>query len=457
MNALRFVIIGGSDAGISAALRARELDQTAEVTVVLEDEFPNYSICGLPFYLSGETPDWRKLAHRTEFTGITIRKEHCVTRIDPEQKTVEGTDGTGGTFTLSFDKLLIGTGASPVTPKIDGWEQPGVFLLHTMKDSFAVNEFLQVAKPKRAVIVGAGYIGLEMADALTHRGIQVIVASRTPSVLATVDPELGEQVENELTRHGVTVCTSVEARSITSVDNRLHISGSNDFEHDCDMILIAVGVRPNVSLGTAAGLRSGIKGSLAVNQKMESSVADIYVAGDCGETYHKLLKRNTYLPLGTTAHKQGRTAGENAVGGDRNFPGSLGTQVVKIFNLVIARTGLRQDEAEAEGLQPFTIDITMNDHKAYYPGSTPLRARVTGDRLTGRLLGAQLLGSWGAEVSKRVDIFAAALFHEMSVDQVSDLDLSYTPPLSSPWDPVQMACQAWTAATASQASHERQG
>ena len=455
MSVLRFVIIGGSDAGISAALRARECDRTAEITVVLEDDFPNYSICGLPFYLSGETPDWRKLAHRTEFEGITIRKEHRVTSIDREQKVVRGTDGTGQAFTFPYDKLLIGTGASPATPKIDGWERPGVFLLHTMKDSFVVNEFLDVAKPKIAVIVGAGYIGLEMADALTHRGIHVVVASRTPSVLATVDQELGADVAQELVRHGVTVCTSVEARTITSIDNHLHISGSNGFEHDCEMILIAVGVKPNVSLGSEAGLMLGLKGSIAVNQKMETNVAHIYVAGDCGETFHKLLKRNTYLPLGTTAHKQGRTAGENAVGGDKTFVGSLGTQVVKIFNLVIARTGLRQDEAEAEGYHPFTVDITMNDHKAYYPGSTPLRARVTGDRLTGRLLGAQLLGSWGAEVSKRIDVFASALFHEMAVEEMSDLDLSYTPPLSSPWDPVQMACQAWTSATGTLKSNNR--
>jgi NADPH-dependent 2,4-dienoyl-CoA reductase/sulfur reductase-like enzyme len=177
---------------------------------------------------------------------------------------------------------------------------------------------------------------------------------------------------------------------------------------------------------------------------MESGVPDVYVAGDCAETWHRLLNRHTYLPLGTTAHKQGRVAAENAMGGHREFAGSLGTQVVKIFNSVIARTGLRQDEAEREGFQPFTVGSTMNDHKAYYPGATTLRARVTGDLATGRLLGAQLIGTWGAEVSKRIDVFAAALFHGMTVDEISDLDLSYTPPLSSPWDPVQMASQAWS-------------
>ncbi len=445
---MRFLIIGGSDAGISAALRAREVDPDAQIDVLLKDDFPNYSICGLPFYLSGETPDWLSLAHRTEFDSISIRRGHQATRIDPAAKTVTVQTEGRGARTFSYDKLLIGTGASPSTPNIEGWQLPGVFLLHTMKDSFAVHEYLDSKKPRRAVIVGAGYIGLEMADALTHRGIEVTVASRTKAVLATVDSEFGEAVGQELRNHGVAVFTNVEAQRIIRVGDHLHISGSQGFEHDCELVLIAVGVKPDTALGIDAGLQTGDKGALLTNRKMESGVTDIYVAGDCAETWHRLLNRHTYLPLGTTAHKQGRTAGENAMGGQCEFSGSLGTQVVKIFDRVIARTGLSQDEAEREGFQPFTVESTVNDHKAYYPGATPLRARVTGNLATGRLLGAQLMGTWGAEVSKRIDVFATALFHGMTVDEISDLDLSYTPPLSSPWDPVQMASQAWSLATA---------
>ena len=444
---MRFLIIGGSDAGISAALRARELSPDVQIDVLLKDDFPNYSICGLPFYLSGETPDWHSLAHRTEFDGISIRRGHRATRIDPGAKTVAVQFDGQGHQVLPYDKLLIGTGANPTEPHVEGWQLPGVFLLHTMKDSFAVHEYLENTKPRRAVIVGAGYIGLEMADALTHRGIEVTVASRTRTVLATVDAEFGEAVGQELQQHGVAVSTNVEAQHIVQVGDHLHISGSGGFEQDCEMVLIAVGVKPDAVLGTDAGLQTGEKGALLTNRKMESGVPDIYVAGDCAETWHRLLNRHTYLPLGTTAHKQGRTAGENAVGGQREFAGSLGTQVVKIFDRVIARTGLRQDEAEREGFQPFTVESTMNDHKAYYPGATPLRARVTGDLKTGRLLGAQLMGFWGAEVSKRIDVFATALFHGLAVDDISDLDLSYTPPLSSPWDPVQMASQAWSLAS----------
>lgn len=443
---MRFLIIGGSDAGISAALRARELSPDARIDVLLKDDFPNYSICGLPFYLSGETPDWHSLAHRTQFAGVSIHRRHRAIRIDSARKTVEAQVDGQGSEVFSYDKLLIGTGASPAEPKIAGWQLPGVFLLHTMKDSFAVHEYLDRVKPRRAVIVGAGYIGLEMADALTHRGIEVTVASRTRTVLATVDAEFGEAVGQELEHHGVRVFTNVEAQCTVQVGDHLHISGSEGFEQDCELVLIAVGVMPNAALGIEAGLQTGEKGALLTNRRMESEAPDVYVAGDCAETWHRLLNRHTYLPLGTTAHKQGRTAGENAMGGQREFGGSVGTQVVKVFHRVIARTGLRQDEAEREGFQPVTVESTMNDHKAYYPGATPLRARITGDRATGRLLGAQLMGAWGAEISKRIDVFATALFHEMTVDGISDLDLSYTPPLSSPWDPVQMASQAWSLA-----------
>ena len=438
---LRFLIIGGSDAGISAALRARELNPTAEIAVILGDEFPNYSICGLPFFIRGETPDWRSLAHQTEFDGIAIHRGHRAERVDPAAKKVE-VAGPNGDVQFAYDKLLIATGARPIQPAIAGLDLAGVFTLHTMEQSFAVHRYLDETKPQRAVIVGAGYIGLEMADALTRRGIEVVVASRTPTVLATVDSELGITVQDELCLHGVKVHTDVEITAIGRDEGGLRVSGDG-FDELCDLVLVAVGVTPNVQLGVTMGVPKGVKGALQVNRKMETSVPDVYVAGDCGETWHRLLGRNSYLPLGTTAHKQGRVAGENAMGSNREFAGSLGTQVVKVFDLVIGRTGLHQHEAVQHGHRPRTTEVTVNDHKAYYPRATPVRCRVTGDMDSGQLLGAQMIGSWGAEISKRIDVFASALFNGMTVDAISDLDLSYTPPLSSPWDVVQTACQAW--------------
>lgn len=305
---MRVLIVGGSDAGISAALRAHELDHNAEIKVLLADDFPNYSICGLPFYLSGETPDWKSLAHRTQFDGTTIYRGQEATHIDVSKKEVLATDRDGQVVTHAYEKLVIATGASPVTPPIDGLNLPGVFPLHTMRDSFAMNEFIAAAKPRRAVIVGAGYIGLEMADALTHRGIEVTIASRTASVLPTVESSFGEAVTAELERHHVVVRTGVEAHSVSRAGDHLHVSGGGGFEQGCEMVLIAVGVKPNTRLGVEAGIQTGIKGALRANRRMETAIPDIYAAGDCVETWHRLLHRYTYLPLGTTAHKQGRCA-----------------------------------------------------------------------------------------------------------------------------------------------------
>ncbi len=438
----KFLIIGGSDAGISAALRARELDASAAITVVLADGYPNFSICGLPFFLSGETPDWHQLAHRTEFEGIELFTWHTAVAIDPDKKTVEVVDHQDRRKSLSYDRLLIATGAGPLIPEIPGIDLPGVHTLHTMDDSFAVQQRLLEAKPRSAIIVGAGYIGVEMADALVHCGLQVTLVGKTTSVLATVDPELGDLIGDELQRHNVEVKTNVEVTGIES-SGCLRVSGTNGFEQSADLVLVAAGVKPASELAVRAGISTGQKGAIRVDTSMRTDIPDIYAAGDCVETWHRVLEQYKYLPLGTTSHKQGRVAGENAVGGNRHFAGCVGTQVVKAFDLAAARTGLRDHEAKAAGFNPLTVETVAWDHKAYYPGAHEMRVRVTGDIDSGRLLGAQIVGHWQSEVAKRIDIFAAALFHGMSVDGFNDLDLSYTPPLSSPWDPVQIAAQAW--------------
>ena len=432
--------------GISAALRAREVDPSWNVRLVVADRFPNYSICGLPFYLSGETPRWEDLAHRTraeiERHGIELWLDTVAERIDAAGHRVHVRDLSGAVRELSYDRLIVATGAAPVKPPIRGLDTPSVYLLHTMADSFAVQEHLASRSPKSAIIVGAGYIGLEMADALTHRGLAVTVYDFGTTVLQTVDPELGRLVRAELERHGITVRIGSPIETIERVGDKVEVRGAGSGAR-ADMVLVATGVRPSVALGQAAGLAVGERGALRVSSAMESSVADVYAAGDCVETRHRLTAAPAYLPLGTTAHKQGRVAGENAVGGHARFEGSLGTQVVKVFDLVIGRSGFRDEDARRHGFEPRTVETRAWDHKAYYPGATEMRLRVTGDRRTGQLLGAQVLGSYGAEVSKRLDIFATAIFHGMRVDAVEQLDLSYTPPLSSPWDPVQTSCMEW--------------
>jgi NADPH-dependent 2,4-dienoyl-CoA reductase/sulfur reductase-like enzyme len=261
--------------------------------------------------------------------------------------------------------------------------------------------------------------------------------------MPTVDQELGERLGQELRRHEVQVVNDVTIKAILAEAGGLTVAGEPDFTATADLILVVVGVRPDTELAVAAGVETGVRGALRVDRHMRTNLPDILAAGDCVETWHRLLEAPTYLPLGTTAHKQGRIAGETAVGGTAEFAGSLGTQVVKVFELAVARTGLRDQDAAAAGLDPVTAGSVEFDHKAYYPGAHQLHLRITGDRPSGRLLGAQLLGDQRAQVAKRIDIPATALFHHMTVEGLSDLDLSYTPPFGSPWDAVQMAAQTW--------------
>lgn len=450
---MHLVAIGGSDAGISTALRARELDPSVDVTVLVADAYPNFSICGIPYYFSREVQPWQSLAHRThadlEATGMSLRLNTLATGIDVDARSLTVRDASGTESTIAYDELMVGTGASPSTAGIAGLDQlgpdDGVHLLHSMGDTFALERYLDEHQPETAIIVGAGYVGLEMAEALTVRGLHVTQLQRGPEVLSTLDPELGSLVRDELTRHGVDVLTGTRINAVTRDDGRLTVTGTRDrspFSRSADLVLVVVGVRPNTNLLTAAGAATGAGGAVVVDEHMRTGLPNVWAAGDGVVTHHRLLGV-TYLPLGTTSHKQGRVAGENAIGGNARFAGSLGTQVVKVFDVVAARTGLRDHEATTADYASHSHTAIADDHKRYYPGATPISIRITGDTRDGRLLGAQLVGTRGAEISKRVDTYATALHHGMTVAEMSDLDLSYTPPLGSPWDAVQVATQAW--------------
>jgi NADPH-dependent 2,4-dienoyl-CoA reductase/sulfur reductase-like enzyme len=450
---LRLLVIGGSDAGISAGLRARELDPSVEVSLLVADAYPNFSTCGLPYYLSGDVPDWRALAHRTradlEAAGLELLLDHTARAIDPAAKQVSVSDPAGVDRQLSYDRLVIGTGAVPIRPPIDGLDLHGVHVLHTMGDTFRLHQAL-TGGAGSAIIVGGGYIGLEMAEAFTARGLAVTLVEQAPAVMPTVDQELGKLLGQELGRHDVQVVNDVTIKAIHQENGDLTVAGEPDFTAAADL-----------DLAVAAGMEIGVRGTLRVDRHMRTNLPDVLAAGDCVETWHRLLEAPACLPLGTTAHKQGRIAGETAVGGTAEFAGSLGTQVVKVFELAVARTGLRDAEASAAGFDPVTVGSVEFDHKAYYPGAHQLHLRITGDRTSGRLLGAQLLGDQRAQVAKRIDIPATALFHHMTVESLSDLDLSYTPPFGSPWDAIQMAAQTWTRHTQGRqptqaASHETQ-
>lgn len=452
---MHLLAIGGSDGGISAALRAREIDPSVDVTVMLADSYPNFSICGIPYLISGDVTDWRNLAHRSradiEALGVRLMTDTVARRIDVEGHHVVAAGPDGQEHHVAYDQLVVATGAVPARPPIDGLERlgpaDGVHLLHTIGDTFDILDTLGQRDVTSAVIVGAGYIGLEMAEALTARGITVTQVEQLPQVLPTLDPALGALIGDELRSHGVDVRTSTRIASIERKDDRLVVHGATTdtneaFDHATDLVLVVTGVKPDTALVADAGATLSAAGAIVVDRHMRTGLPDIYAAGDCVVTHHVLLG-DTYLPLGTTAHKQGRVAGENALGANRAFAGSTGTQVVKVFDLVAARTGLRDHEAIPAGFDPLTVAATADDHKAYYPGARTVHVRITGDTRTGRLLGAQLVGPIPTAVHKRVDTAAAAIFTGLSVAQLSDLDLSYTPPLGSPWDLLQAGAQTW--------------
>ncbi|MGC4939998.1 FAD-dependent oxidoreductase [Kribbella sp. DT2] len=450
---MRILIVGGSDAGISAALRAREYAPDSTVTMLLADEYPNFSICGIPYHLSGEVPDWRDLAHRTAAdiaaSGIEVRINHTVTAVDPTAKSVTATT-PDGPVELTFDRLVIGTGADPLRPPIAGLDSlgpaDGVHLLHTMGEARRLDADLESRGVRRVVIIGAGYIGIEMAEALTNRGVAVAVLERLDNVLPrTLDQQLAAEITAELEAHGVEVRCGTTVTELRREDNGLTVVAA-DGERSADAVLVVSGVKPATELAVASGVQLDDRGAIVVDRQMRTNLPDVWAAGDCVHTHHALLTEPTYVPLGTTAHKQGRIAGENAAGGSKEFAGIVGTQVVRVFERVVAATGLRDQEAAAAGFVPFTVQTTADDHKRYYPGATPIQIRLTGDRETGRLLGAQLVGTHGAEIAKRVDTYAVALQHGLSVEQLLDLDLAYTPPLGSPWDAIQVAAQNWLAA-----------
>ena len=443
----KFLIIGGSDAGISAALRAIELMPDARVSVITADNYPNFSICGLPFLISGEVPRWEALAHRTipeiEKIGIELLPGSQVRSIDPVAKKIKLITNDHAIAERSYDRLLIATGGYSAQPPITGSDGQGVFFLRWMEDGLKILSYLQEREVKTAIVIGGGYIGIEMADALTKRGISVTVVEYAPALLTAMDEDLGNYVRQELEQKRVRVKVGTEIKEIARRGGKIIVISQKGDESPADMVIIAAGGKPNTGLAIQTGVAVGATGAINVDRQMKTNLPDIFAAGDCAEVWHRVLEKNVYSPLGTTAHKQGRVAGENMADGRARHEGSLGTQVIAVFDSVVARTGLRDGEATAAGFMPFTAHLETWDHKSYYPGARKIIIRITGDTNTGKLLGAQIVGHRYSEVAKRIDILAAALYHAMKVEDIDKLDLSYTPPLSTPWDPIQLAAHAW--------------
>jgi CoA-dependent NAD(P)H sulfur oxidoreductase len=444
MNSERLVVIGGVAAGLAAASRARRVNPRLEILVYEKGPDISYSACGLPHFISGlvgEADSLRVYSREFFLTRRNIRvfTQHEVTEISTGRRRVTVSPRGGGLEEVHYDRLVISTGAEPARPAIPGIDLGGIFHVNDLQMTVALKKYLDTARPRKAAIVGAGYIGLEMAEALAARGLQVTLFERSKGLFEAVDDDISASLEKELEAHGVRLRKGTPVAALVGDRHarvRRVVWEGGEAEIDC--AVLATGVRPRVRLAEDAGLKLGSTGALAVNEFMETSEAAAYAAGDCAEARHLVSGRPVYFPLGTTANKQGRVAGENAAGGRARFAGIVGTAAVKVFSLEAARTGLSLEQAREAGFSARAATVNTPS-RARYLGGKDILVKMVADRASGRLLGAQMLGAEG--VAKRIDVIATALHARMTVEQVAELDLSYAPPFSTVWDPVLIAAQ----------------
>ncbi|MEU3948636.1 FAD-dependent oxidoreductase [Streptomyces sp. NPDC029526] len=447
----RMVVIGGDAAGMSAASQARRLKGPDELEIVAFERghFTSYSACGIPYWVGGDVPDRDRLIARTaeehRARDIDLRLRTEVTEIDVAAGRVRARNvDSGAESWTSYDKLVIATGARPIRPDLPGIDAAGVHGVQTLDDGQALLDTLSRTEGRRAVVVGAGYIGVEMAEALIKRGYEVTVVNRGRQPMATLDPDMGALVGRAMEGMGITMVNDAEVTALlTGDDGAVRAVGAGDTEYPADVVVLGIGVRPETELARAAGLPLGRYGGLLTDRSMRvRGQENIWAGGDCVEVLDLVSGQERHIPLGTHANKHGQIIGANAGGDYATFPGVVGTAVSKVCDLEIARTGLREKDALRVGLRFETVTIESTSRAGYYPGASPMTVKMLAERRTGRLLGVQIVGREGA--GKRVDIAAVALTAGMTVEQMTALDLGYAPPFSPTWDPVQVAARKAT-------------
>jgi CoA-dependent NAD(P)H sulfur oxidoreductase len=440
----RLVVVGGVAAGMSAASRARRLRRDVEIVVLEKGRDVSYGACLLPYFVSGlvESRD-DVVRYEADFfrgeRGIDVRTGCEVFALDPRKRSVSYRGPKGDEVALTYDALVIATGATPVKPSIPGIDIPGVVTLRTLSDGEALRARLRAGGVRGAVIVGGGYVGLEMAESLTSLGVAVTVIEMMPTILSTLDPDMSEIVERELLDHGVILRknTRVEGFETRDGDESLGYVVAGGQRIRTDMALVSVGIRPASELAAQAGIKLGASGAISVDQRQITSESLVLAAGDCCDARHVVTGKPSWIPLGTTANKQGKIAGENAVGGHARFGGIAGTHMTKVFDMEAAQAGLSQYAAEVAGLKADSVTITSTSRAKVYPGSRKLTVKLVFEPGTGRLLGGQILGKDGA--AGRIDTIAAALHAKMSVEDFYEVDMGYAPPFSPVWDPMLIA------------------
>lgn len=440
------VVIGGGAAGMSAASAARRVDPGAEIVVLEEGPHVAYGLCGLPYFLAGLVARPEDLiAYPPEFfrdrRRIDVRLGATAVALDPERHLLHYRQG-GREAPLRYRRLIVAAGGAPIVPPLPGLDDDRVFTVRSLTDAITLRSQLDAGRIGRALIVGGGYIGMEMAEALRQRGVTVTVAEMLGQVMTNFDAPLAALVEAEVRRHGVDLRLATRVERLHRDGDGLHAVLTGE-DLATDAVVLAVGVRAQSSVAALAGARTGPGGALIVDPQMRTSLPDVFAAGDCIAPYHHVLKRPAFVPLGPAANKTGRVAGTVAAGGRARFGGIVGTAVVKVFDLAAARSGLTLAEAEAEGLAPVVTDVVGKSRAKYYPGSEPVHVRLV-HGAGGRLLGAQLVGGEG--VAKRIDVIATALQAGFDIDDLAALDLSYAPPYAPVYEAVLLAAQAAAAA-----------
>ncbi|TLS41546.1 flavoprotein oxidoreductase [Streptomyces montanus] len=444
----RLVIVGGDATGMSAASQARRMRGPEELEIVAFERghFSSFSACGIPYWVGGDVAERDQLIARSpeehRERGIDLRMRTEVTELDVAAGRVRARDlESGAEEWTSYDQLVIATGARPIRPPLPGVDAPGVHGVQTLDDGQALIDTLARTHGRRAVVVGAGYIGVEMAEALIKRGYEVTVVNRGPEPMATLDPDMGRLVHEAMEGLGITMVNDAEVTKVlTGEDGRVRAVATEDAEYPADVVVLGIGVRPETALAKAAGLPLGDYGGLLTDQAMRvRGYENVWAGGDCVEVLDLVSGRRRHIALGTHANKHGQVIGANVGGGYATFPGVVGTAVSKVCDLEIARTGLREKDARRAGLQFETVTIESTSRAGYYPDAAPMKVKMLAERRTGRLLGVQIVGREGA--GKRVDIAAVALTARMTVEQMTTLDLGYAPPFSPVWDPVLVAAR----------------
>lgn len=440
---MKVVIVGGVAGGASAAARLRRLDEQAEIIVFERTGFVSYANCGLPYYIGGVIEEESALTVQSpkgfwDRFHITVKASHEVSAIHPEEHTVEVHNlETGEHFIETYDKLILSPGAHPIRPELPGIDSKKLFSLRTVEDTLRIHSYVQEHKPTSAVVVGGGYIGIEAAENLSELGLEVTLLQRPKQLMNNLDFDMATFVHMKMRDSGINLHLGANVTGFQEVDGRIVTNVADGSPITADMVLLAIGVMPESHLAKEAGLQLGMKGAIAVNDRMETSAPDVYAVGDAIQVKHQVTGEDAVISLAGPANKQGRIVADVIAGLNSRYKGSLGSSVIKVFDLTVANTGLSEKAASAAGYQYESVVLSPGSHAGYYPGATPMTMKVVFEQETLRLLGTQIVGGEG--VDKRIDVLATAIQAGIRADQLKDLDLAYAPPYSSAKDPVNMA------------------